>query len=390
MIAFSSFFYGRALLLNGHHERALHQFEMPGACPPAVALCKEPSKEHVEYLRELLEAGIDLDVVDNTRYSTLDYAVFSGDEATQQVVLDFLQRKLGADAGGGVSRRMADSHLRKGYRELFQEKLRPVLLRAVDANAALSKLRCVYADALAATEDYRHLFDGLRVMSYSDFRTYGRLPRSNDGLDQVFQHNPHRNQEGRTPDFVIFISYTRINRSPNARTPDDANSTQYHRILRAIEQFLARHSFVDRDCLSIWVVSAPLINDICSFIVTTLMLPQDHACVDQDDPMRGVSALPMIIVQCDAMISLVDGTHYNRAWCSLEAMMIQTLKESYGLHLWYGHVPLNENTGEESTTGFLREGPMDVKLSSVAEKELSFEEDRPKLLFLERQSQLLR
>lgn len=106
--------------------------------------------------------------------------------------------------------------------------------------------------------------------------------------------------------------------------------------------------------------------------------------------MRGVSALPMIIVQCDAMISLVDDNYYNRAWCSLEAMMIQTLKESYGLHLWYEHVPLDEHTGEDSKGGFLREGPMDVKLSSVAEKELSFEEDRPKLLFLERQSQLLR
>lgn len=97
--------------------------------------------------------------------------------------------------------------------------------------------------------------------------TYGRLPRSDDGLDQFFQPNLRRHQEGYAPDFVIFISYTRINRDPNARTPDDTNNTQYRRMLRAIEQFLALHPFVDRDCLSIWVVSAQSIDDICSFIV---------------------------------------------------------------------------------------------------------------------------
>ncbi|KAL8723484.1 MAG: hypothetical protein Q9225_000217 [Loekoesia sp. 1 TL-2023] len=368
VIAFSSFFYGRALLANGQHGKAMDQFNLPTACPPAIALCKEPSEEHLKYLRELLEAGVDLDVIDSSGYSTLDYAVFSGDEATQQVVLACLKRKLGSDADGRISRRLTNSKLKRGYRELFQEKLRPVLLSAADANEALPKLRRVYADSLAANQENRRMFDRLKVISYSEFLTYGKLPHSSNGLAQYFQPKPRRDREQHARDFVIFISYTRINKDPSARTPDDAKNTQYHRMLRAIEQFLALHPSVDRNYLNIWL---------------------DHTCVDQDDPQRGVSALPMIIAQCDAVISLIDDRYYNRAWCSLEAVMVQTLKESYGLHLWYEHVCLDEDMGKENSKSFLREGPMALKLSSIAEKELSFEEDRPKLLFLERQSQLL-
>ena len=73
--------------------------------------------------------------------------------------------------------------------------------------------------------------------------------------------------------------------------------------------------------------------------------------------MPGVSALPMILAQCNAVISLVDDKYHNRAWCSVEVMMA-------------------------------REGPMDLEVV-MAEKQLTFGEDRPKVLFLERQSKLL-
>lgn len=103
--------------------------------------------------------------------------------------------------------------------------------------------------------------------------------------------------------------------------------------------------------------------------------------------MRGVSALPMIIAQCNAVISLVDDKYHSRAWCSVEAMMIQTLKKSYKMHLWYEHQLPQKHDGEEDAGG-LREGPLDLHIF-MEEKDLTFESDRPKVLFLERQSKLL-
>ena len=104
--------------------------------------------------------------------------------------------------------------------------------------------------------------------------------------------------------------------------------------------------------------------------------------------MTGVSALPLILTQCDAVISLLDDQYYNRAWCSLEVMMAQSVKKSYNLHLWYEQVLSHENTVDHIGKGFLRDGPMDKEIV-MTEKYLSLENDRPKVLFLERQSRLL-
>lgn len=84
------------------------------------------------------------------------------------------------------------------------------------------------------------------------------------------------------------------------------------------------------------------------------------------------------------MISLVDEKYYERSWCCVEVLMIQTLVKAYGIHLWYEHVvdPLH---GQES----LRIGPLDFEIH-MAEKKVTYEEDRPKLIFLERQTRLLR
>ena len=87
VLGLSRFFYGRALLRAGQTALAMEQFNPPPAsiaketsyCPPIVALCKEPSEEHLAYLRELIEAGVDLSVVDDHGYSALDYAVFAGE-----------------------------------------------------------------------------------------------------------------------------------------------------------------------------------------------------------------------------------------------------------------------------------------------------------------------
>jgi hypothetical protein len=109
--------------------------------------------------------------------------------------------------------------------------------------------------------------------------------------------------------------------------------------------------------------------------------------------MPGVSALPMILAQCNAVISLVDDKYHQRAWCSVEAMMVQTLKKSYHLHLWYEHVLVQPDENKDGGGGggrkwVLREASMDLEVV-MAEKQLTFEDDRPKVLFLERQSRLL-
>lgn len=63
--------------------------------------------------------------------------------------------------------------------------------------------------------------------------------------------------------------------------------------------------------------------------------------------------------------------------------MIQTLRKAYGIHLWYEHVIDPINGGET-----LREGPWDLDIH-LADKAVTYEADRPKLLFLERQTRLL-
>lgn len=114
--------------------------------------------------------------------------------------------------------------------------------------------------------------------------------------------------------------------------------------------------------------------------------------MDQSNPDPGVAALPVSLAQCDAVISIVDDSIYDRAWCSVETMAIQTLQRSYGFHKWYEQVPCSrakvESTETHSTEWCLREGPMDMTIN-MAEKELSLESDRPNVMFLERQQRLL-
>lgn len=371
VIAMSRLFYGLALLRDGQRQEALKQFNPPSGCTPAIALCKEPSEEHRSYLTELVDVGADMDAIDEQGYKALDYAVFNGDSAMETLVLEGLRRQLDGDVKKEVARRQDEAKLRKGYRVLFQEKLRPVLLSSSSNKNALQDLRRVYADALATDTEKARLFDALKFVRFSDFLGFGKIPRSSDKLPgtgdplvQLYRSNIQNDGQPRdTADVVIFFSYRWINKGPGTArdTPDDSSNMQYNRMVNAIENFLLLHPSVDKERLGIWV---------------------DHACVDQDNPAPGVAALPMIIAQCNALISLVDDAYHTRAWCSVEVMMVQTLRRSYNLHMWYEHV-LSDSGG-----GILREGPMDLEIVMIS-KELTYEEDRPKVMFLERQSKLL-
>lgn len=101
--------------------------------------------------------------------------------------------------------------------------------------------------------------------------------------------------------------------------------------------------------------------------------------MNQDSPSAGVSALPLIIAQCDVVITLQDDTYYDRAWCCVEAMMIKRLKSDYDIHGWFEQV---------ASGGALREAELGSDLD-MAGKKLSYESDRAKVMFLERQAGLL-
>ena len=107
--------------------------------------------------------------------------------------------------------------------------------------------------------------------------------------------------------------------------------------------------------------------------------------------MPGVAALPLLLAQCNAVISIVDDDdYYRRAWCALEILIIQTLEKSYQKHKWYQYAPSSvsseKHSGSKEWT--LRAGPLDLNITA-ADKRLTVEEDRPKIVFLERQTQLL-
>lgn len=108
----------------------------------------------------------------------------------------------------------------------------------------------------------------------------------------------------------------------------------------------------------------------------------DQASYAHQQP--GIAALLMSLAQCNAMISLMDENYYERSWCSVEALMIHTLRKAYGKHIWYEH-RIDRSTGRE----VLQEGPRSLEVD-LAQTELSLEADRPQLVFLERQTRLLR
>ncbi|KAF5486206.1 hypothetical protein CGCF413_v002072 [Colletotrichum fructicola] len=355
-IAFSRLFYGRALLLDGQKGEALAQFNPSDGYTPVAALSKEPCEEYRGYIREMIEAGADLTLRDRSGYSALDFAVYSGDEQTQDILMEALQRQLGQDE---VEQHRLESTLRKGYRELFQEVLRPVLLEA-DKRSSIKRLRQAYARTLATDEEKAHQFDAFKYVRFSDFARHGKLPKSSESLTRRFGDDDDEDL------YVIFMSYTWSKKKRVGEfSPDDMENTKYHQMMSALESFLLEHPDVDPKTVGIWL---------------------DWACIDQDNrdiQARGVAALPMCVAQCNAMISITEDNYYERAWCCVEVITIRALERSYHAHGWY---EFEYDARQERKV--LRDGRVTEALSVVSAK-VTVESDRPKLEFLERQAKLL-
>jgi tetratricopeptide (TPR) repeat protein len=253
VIAMSHFFYGRALLRGGQRKAAMEHFNPSVACTPVIALCKEPSEENRQYLQELVDAGVDMDHVDEYGYTGLDYTVFGMDVDMEEIVIEGLRHTLKGDIDVEIVKRQYEARLRKSYRELFHDKMRPVLLKG--GADTLKNLRIVYAAALAAKEQegMTQRFGTLKCVRYSDFLRCGRLPRHSDGFAKDLSSELHALQ-GLAGEFMIFFSYRWINKEGNRSFPDDAENTQYHRMVHATRDFLKLDSAVDPDRLGIWLV----------------------------------------------------------------------------------------------------------------------------------------
>ncbi|KAI8235663.1 hypothetical protein K4K54_005681 [Colletotrichum sp. SAR 10_86] len=192
----------------------------------------------------MIDAGADLTLRDRSGYSALDFAVYSGDEQTQDILIEALQRQLGQDE---VEQHRLESTLRKGYRELFQEILRPVLLEA-DKRSSIKRLRQAYARTLATDEEKAHQFDAFKYVRFSDFARHGKLPKSSESLTRRFGDDDDEDL------YVIFMSYTWSKKKRVGEvSPDDMENTKYHQMMSALKSFLIEHPDVDPNTVGLWL-----------------------------------------------------------------------------------------------------------------------------------------
>lgn len=256
VIAISHFFCGRAFSLKGEMKKALQCFNACEGCTPAIAFCKEPSEEHHQYLEYMVAAGANMDIIDDDGYKALDYAVFNSDKTSVELVLQGLRHQFSKQ--GNVADMLIqwqeEAKRRKGYRELFQEKLRPTLLAG--GLDCIPKLRVAYADALVADQERGELFDCFKTIPYPSFYDFGRLPRSSDNITENFIAD-RQYRLGQKRKFVVFFSYRWLGSmtGPGAGMADDVHHTQYGRMKRSLEELLRIHPEINAEDLHVWMVS---------------------------------------------------------------------------------------------------------------------------------------
>lgn len=113
---------------------------------------------------------------------------------------------------------------------------------------------------LNADGETRSLFDHLRYVKFTDFRASAKIPGFTDGMTREFEMTQPGEEKERNALFIIFISYrwlrplSQSSAGGDPVSPDDANGTQFHRILAAVESLLARHPSIDQDDVAVWVV----------------------------------------------------------------------------------------------------------------------------------------
>ncbi|OQN95998.1 hypothetical protein B0A48_17989 [Cryoendolithus antarcticus] len=396
------FYYGFALLAAGLPDRALRQWEYStdsDLCSSVIALCQEPSEEHCRYLRKMRKLKVRFDRHDGVGYTALDYAVLADHANCISIVtrgirdeLDSLYPDAEAEADRQVAIKVAEAHRRKQYREILQLTFRTILaIPSVPerSESRILELRLQYAHELSTDLRKRELFDKFRFISYSTFESMGSLPDPNNTDDMATLHQNIRSAADKPEaqltahPYVVFFSYEwRGRKVGQVDKPDDDHNTQYNRMLDAIEKLLRKGNKasgaagLSRDEVFIWL---------------------DVASIDQNnrDPGaqdRGVSALPLVITLCNTMISLVDDSYFSRAWCAVEALLMQSLL-SYGHHKHLEHHVRRDGSGERFAEGSLSPSRRLEQLQDVATNDVKYgvtkPEDRTSIRFLARQAKLL-
>lgn len=353
------YFFGRALLLAGQEARGLKQFNCSSIMTPVIAFCKEPSAQRKGYLRHLARYGADFERIDEHGCSALDYAVMNSDAVAEEIVLDALRSCIStlARAECELHDRVREAKVRKHFRNIIRTIIRPALISR--RNRMLVDVRDAYSKALLNDPANASAFDPLKYIQLSDLIRFKDFPRSSNGLTQVYRPKEDADM------FLIFVSYRWLNPNPWATTPDDCERSQYRRTLQAIEQFLHKHPSIKREKLGLWI---------------------DFACINQDSPLAGIAALPLSLAQCNATISMVDDRYYSRAWCSLETKLSQALQRTYGTQLWYEYVETQFTLGRPDSMS--RKDYTDSRVN-LSQRSLRFEQDRPRIMFLEQQTKLL-
>ena len=267
--AFSRFFYGNALWHNNKREEALQQWNAPlGVCSSPMALCKEPGADHNEYLTLMSGAGVNFDSYDEQGFSALDHAVLSDSPdawTAIPIVKDALRKYLRPNireanpaysdkdieeaVEGEILIRSRQAELRRQYRSLLQEHIRPEL-RKKSANT-FQKLREIYSKVVSGDNEERRMFSKFHYVRYTDFKEHGKLPISTAGLTRQLDNTTMGPTSADQDNFIIFLSYRWIGNN----TPDDENNTQWRRMMSAADDFLAANPEIRAEDLSLWLVS---------------------------------------------------------------------------------------------------------------------------------------
>ena len=376
-IALGKLFVARPLIRMGRIPEALEQLDSqcgPKRTTAAMALCEEPSTEHARYLREIVDAGCNVLLGDAHGYNCLDFALYAGEEG--RASLDIIREALSAqlqkkNAREGLLGCSAESveewannaGLKRGYRLLLQDYLHDV--------KEPSDVRAAYAKALQSNPDLAAIFDDMKALPLTKFRSHGKIPRSDEGVTVKVA-------EDDSVDHVIFISYrwrqTLRQTAGDKPNPDDELKTQFRRMVSSVETLVKQQRW-DANKVGLWV---------------------DFGCIEQDDRVqqqRGVNSLAAVIRQVDAVISLVDEEYYTRAWCSVEIAFAQRLRSRNHVPHWFLETSLTSSRGQ----GDLSEADYSSVVVHHPELEpgdpstlnISFEKDRPSVRFLFLQASLL-
>ncbi|OQO05789.1 hypothetical protein B0A48_09884 [Cryoendolithus antarcticus] len=336
---------------------------------------------------------------DEVGYTALDYAVLADDPKCTAIVTRSLRDEMDsrfpdeeAEADRQVAIKLAEAHRRKQYRDIFQLAFRPILAKtssSFDSDARLYDLRVQYTIELKTDLRKRELFDKFRSIPYSAFKSLGRLPKPSNvddmaGLREHLRAEVHRTEEQLPAwPYIVFFSYEwRRRRVGRLNEPDDNDHTQYNRMVDAVELLLenqdktTRTRKLTRDRVFIWL---------------------DVASIDQNNQVpgaqgSGVSALPLVVTLCNTVISLVDDSYFSRAWCAVEALLMQSLV-SYGHHAHLEHHAPQLGTDKQQARGTLIPSRRLKQLQDVATNDTKYAvtklEDRASIRFLARQAQLL-